>query len=265
MYISIDRMKTFFSHNKSWIITLGLVLVVSLVVMTVSVVSVSRAVEQYEKQYFVEAGKDSVNMLAVPGYAGLLKDKALYGSRVKMVRNDSIGLFLDLEAKRAELVIKGVPVTGFDLEEVAISPLFKRLSPQALYQFLSEPLSVKTSQATIHREPLNVVYAPKDTSSALPAAKPDTTHREPVYFTLMTDKGVELAFYQTDSKGFDDFRAGMKFDAGERFRVMKEFVAALATFSVPAYTPLIRIGMKKRDAKVLYRALPATAGITLSL
>lgn len=244
-------------------ITLGVVLVLIVVVMVVSVVSVGRAVEQYEKQYAAE--KDSADMLVVPGYVGLLKGKALYGSRVKMVRSDSIGLFLDLDAKRAELVIKGVPVTGFDLQEVNLSPVFKRLSPQALYQCLAEPLYVTNSQSTIEKEPLNVVYAPKDTSNTLPTVKPDTTHQEPVYFTLTTDKGVELAFYQTDGDGYDDFRTGLKFDAGERMKVMKGFMAAVCAFSVPEYKPLIRIGMKKRDAKVLYRAIPETVGIMVSM
>lgn len=199
----------------------------------------------------------------VPGYCDLLRRQSSLNSLVALAAGDSIGLYLDLPAREARLMIKGLGVRSIPLQSAEESPFFTRIDPEVLYDFLSRPMNITRSEATIPREPLQVVQAPKDSTDILPSVVPDTTQAEPVYFVLDTDRNIRFFFYQTEG-GWKDHYTAFFFDLRQRWCEVRNTVGAMGKLELPPYTPTIRIGLRKADAKVLYRALPSRGQIVLT-
>ena len=242
-----------------WIPVIALVSLLGIVVVYKinAAEALERVVRLYEEKYAPERGKDSTDMMLGPGYSELIREKARLSSQLQLAKSDSIGLSLRLRDSVAELLVKGVAVACFPLKEIGVSPLFERLSPESRYELLSEPWEITGTVSTISREPLNVIQAPKDTSEIVPFVVPDTTHAEPVFFTLSTDKGIDLCFYQMDRESKEDrafHRMIARREAHEQYRL---FVDSLVHGGNLPYVPVIKIGMDKVDAKVLYRAMPS--------
>lgn len=245
--------------------TVAVVLILSVWYIAGTMKGVNRYVERFNAAYGVgeEPEGENVNMYRVPGYHELLKEKGLLSSQVKLARNDFIGLFLNLPDSVAQLMIKGVAVRSISLRKIGLPSLFSRTSQEALYEWLSEPVVTKTLKATIAKEPVNVVQAPKDSSDVVPSLKPDTTNREPVFFILDSDRGLRLYFYQTE-RGGQDSRAAFAFEWAYRWQEVRQNLRSLFTFQVPPYVPTLRIGISKEDARVLYRALPERGRIVIT-
>lgn len=252
-------------QHKIFAMAVAVAAVLSVWYITGTVKAVNRYVEQFNATYEVkeEPEGQGVNMYRVPGYHELLKEKGLLSSQVKLARTDSIGLFLNLPDSVAQLMIKGVAVRSIPLQKIGLPSLFSRTSQEALYEWLSEPVLVHTLKATIAKEPVNVVQAPKDSSDAVPLLKPDTTNREPVFFMLGSDRGLRLYFYQTE-RGGRDSRAAFAFEWADRWQEVKQNLRSVFAFRVPPYVPTLRIGISKEDAKVLYRALPEKGRVVIT-
>lgn len=253
-------------QHKIFTATVIFVLILSAWYITGTVKAVNRYVEQFNATYAVEEAEtegQDVNLYRVPGYHELLKEKGLLSSQVKLARTDSIGLFLNLPDRVAQLMIKGVAVRSIPLQKVGLPSLFRRTSQEALYEWLSEPVVTRTLKATIAKEPVNVVQAPKDSSDVVPSLKPDTTNREPVFFILDSDRGLRLYFYQTE-RGGSDSRAALAFEWADRWEEVRQNLRSLLAFRVPPYMPALRIGISKEDAKVLYRALPENGRVVIT-
>lgn len=261
-------MKAFLKKNIVWTILSVVVLIAAVYYIVFSMLAVSRYVDQFNKDYWNKQEhpdkKETVEMRRVPGYHELLKEQGRLGGLVKLARNDSIGLFLNLTDSLAQLMIKGVAVRSIPVREMNLGPLFARAGQEALYDLLSEPFRVKDFKATIDKEPLNVVQAPKDSGEVLPAVKPDTSHAEPVCFILDTDKGIRLFFYQTEG-GSPDAKVIRRFEREDKWAAIKNTMRSILAFEVPGYTPTLRIGVSKEDAKVLFRALPPNGQIVVTL
>lgn len=259
-------MKTFLKHYKVLIILTLLVVGVAVFYMTYTGKAVSQYVENFENTYGPKEDSvgGKVNLFRVPGYHDLLKQRGLLDGLAKLAQTDSVGLFLNLPDSTAQLMIKGVAVRTLPIQEMGLGAMFRHVSDEALYQWLSEPLEVTGSIATIAKQPINVVVAPKDSNDSIPEVKPDTSHVEPVFFILETNRDVRLYFYETDDIS-QDKRAGRMFGWADRWKTAREELKAVFSFTVPEYRPTIRIGVSKEDAKVLYRALPAQGKIVLTM
>lgn len=252
--------------HKSLKIVLLFVLIGTFAYLWTMQVAVNRAAGRMNKVYREKTEKERKNetekMYKVPGYNELLKQRGLLNGTVKMAAGDSVGLLLDLSDSTACLMIKGVGVRSIPITEWKVSPFFSKIEIETLYDLLSETFRVTTSRATLKKEPLNVVQAPKDSSDMIPQIRPDTTHTEPVFFILDTDKPVRFYFYQTEG---DAFWTAFVFGTTDRWRKAKAALKALFAFTLPEYIPTVYIGISKRDAKVLYRALPVHGQIVLTL
>lgn len=253
-------------QHKIFTVAVIIVVLFSLWYIGWTVKAVNRYVKEFNATYGVAKepeGKQGVNMYHVPGYHELLKKKGLLSSQVKLARTDSIGLFLNLTDSVAQLMIKGVAVRSIPLQKIGLPSLFRRTSQEALYEWLSDPVVTRTLKATIDKEPVNVVQAPKDSSDVVPSLKPDTTNREPVFFMLDSDRGLRLYFYQTE-RGGRDSGVALAFEWAARWREVKQNLYSVFTFRVPPYVPTLRIGISKEDAKVLYRALPEGGKVVIT-
>ena len=168
-------MMKWIQQHKIFAMAVAVAVVLSVWYIAGAVKAVTRYVEQFNATYEVkeEPEGQGVNMYRVPGYHDLLKEKGLLSSQVKLARTDSVGLFLNLPDSVAQLMIKGVAVRSIPLQEIGLPSLFSRTSQEALYEWLSEPVLVHTLKATIAKEPVNVVQAPKEDAKVLYRALPE--------------------------------------------------------------------------------------------
>lgn len=260
-------MKAFFKRYGMLLIAAGIVLAIAIYYITFSMLAVNRYIDKFNGEYWSRQSdgdkKETVEMHRVPGYHELLVEKGLLGGLVNMAKNDSIGLFLNMPDSVAQLMIKGVAVRNIPLREMRLSPLIAGADPEALYDFFAQAFRVTDSRATIAKEPVNVVNAPKDSSDVIPTVQPDTSNSEPVFFTLDTDKGLRFYFYETGEEA--DAHAALQFEWADRWAEAKKTMSAISKFTIPDYLPVIKIGVSREDAKVLYRAFPHNGQIVMTL
>lgn len=259
-------MKNFIRRYKFLLILTVIVLLVAIFYVVYNRIAVSCYIAQFEEKYKVqkEAGEDEINLYRVPGYHELLKQKGMLDGQVRLAQSDSVNLFLNLPERMAQLMIKGIGVRNMPVEEMNTGVLFERASDEALYNWLSEPLDIVGFEGTIEKQPVNVVIAPKDTSSndEAPAVVPDTLQHDPVFFILETNRDLRLYVYETEQE--DRWKA-RKFAFKYRWNEAREALKAVFSFRMPEYTPVLFIGLPQADAKAIYRALPHHGQVVITL
>jgi hypothetical protein len=254
------------SKHKWYIITGALLLVFIVLYLAKSVSAVNHAVRTFDNAYFASLEQkegDTIEHCTIPGYIDLIREKAFLSSQVKLAEGDSIGLLINIRDSVIQLMIKGLPIRSLKIDEFDISPFFQRVNQEAIYSMLSSPMKITEMQATFMKDPVKVKIAPKDTSEAVVAAKPDTTDFEAVFFTLNTDQNVRFFFEQQEDTIGADRRARFFFDLKDRSRNAAATMKAVAKFSTPPYVPYIKIWISKAEAKIVYRAIPREGLIVL--
>lgn len=257
-------MKEFWKNSKYFVIAFAVILVFSVYYAVMLRKAVTDYTLQFEEKYGVKEQTDTtvVDLYRVPGYHELLREQGMLDGLVRLAKSDSVNLFLNLPEKSAQLMIKGVAVRNIPLQEMTSGALFRSASDEALYNWLSEPLQIVGSVATIDKEPVNIVVAPKDTSDEVPEVVPDTLQKDPVIFILETNRDLRLYFYQTDQ---DQQKEVFKYNWNYRWQEAREALKSILAFKVPEYTPTLFIGLSKEDAKVIYRAIPQEGQIVVTL
>ena len=255
------------SKHKWYIITGAVVLVFTVLYLAKSVSAVNHAVRTFDNAYFASLELkegDTIDHCAIPGYIDLIRKKAYLGAQVKLAEADSIGLIINMRDSVIQLLIKGLPIRSVKISEYEISPFFQRANQEAIYSMLSSPMKITGMQATFMKDPVSVKIAPKDTSEAVAATRPDTTDFEAVFFTLNTDQNVRLFFEQQEDTVGADRRARFFFDLKDKSKNAKATMKAVARFDVPPYVPYIKIWIPKAEAKIVYRAIPREGLIVLT-
>jgi hypothetical protein len=128
---------------------------------------------------------------------------------------------------------------------------------------LSTPQTVKRHSSTVKKVPLMIKIAPKDTSEYTPDVVPDTSDVELVNFILETNNGIHLYFNESNPRETSD--GVQQFNFNMKDRVWKAYQSYKIIFSLkkPDYKPTIRIKLDKKDAKIIYRAIPENASIII--
>ncbi|MGD9978625.1 MAG: hypothetical protein AB7S54_11915 [Bacteroidales bacterium] len=256
-----------FKHYKYVIVVSLSILAVALVfVFFMQFISINHAIDVFNRHYIEEAKKvkDSEWIATSDSeIASIQLRKAYYTSHLETVKQDSIALLLDFPDSSATLLIKGVAVHRAKMSDYTISNFFDAVNPVALYQMLSAPLKVTRHKSTIRKVPLMIKIAPKDTSEYTPDIIPDTSDVDLVNFILETNSGLQLYFYESNPKESADEIKQLYFELKDRVRkTCNTFTRAFA-FKKPDYKPYIRIKMAKKDAKIIYRAIPENALIVV--
>jgi hypothetical protein len=255
-------------ERKIWLIIIASVIALFIVYYLVMAVSaVNRSVNDFDNAYFASLEQkegDTINLCAIPGYIDMLRDKAFLSSQVKLADSDSIGLLINVRDSTIQLLIKGLAVRTVTIDEYEVSPFFQRANQEAIYSMLSTPLTITGMQATFMKNPVSVKIAPKDTSQAVEAVKPDTTDFEAVFFTLETDRNIRFFFEQQEDTVGADRRSRFFFDLKDRTRSASATMRAVARLKTPPYVPYIKIWIPKAEAKIIYRAVPREGLIVLT-
>ena len=255
-------------ERKKWLIIAASLLAVFIIYyLVMSVLAVSRAVNEFDDAYFASLEQkegDTIDLCAIPGYIDMIRTRAFLSSQVKLAESDSVGLLINVRDSVIQLLIKGLPVRTVKIDEYDVSPFFHSANQEAIYKMLSTPLTVTGMQATFMKDPVSVKIAPRDTSQVVESEKPDTTDFEAVFFTLDTDRNIRLYFDQQEDTIGADRRARFFFDLKDRMRNASVTMRAVARMKIPPYVPYIKIWLPKAEAKIIYRAIPREGMIVLT-
>ncbi len=249
--------------------TFSTITVLAIVFTTLKTIAYRKALNQFENYFLKEAErrKDKLLWTNRPDSVTLtlLKDRAYYSAQFEASKSDSICLIVNIPDSTVALYLKGVMVHSAKLEHFKISPLFKAINPAISNYAKSLPFKGMGQISTIRKMPLMVKIAPRDTSEYTPDVVPDTTDLEPVNFIIELKPNVQLYFYESNSSQSSDGFSHFKFDLKERIRTLKQDFKRISKFNYPVYKPYIRIRINKRDAKIIYRALPNKGQVILML
>jgi len=198
-------------------------------------------------------------------YLKLLKEKVYLQSRIALAETDSIYLAVNLADSTVDLEINGVSVHRADIGKADISRILKYGDDYIILSLLSRPLTTVRSFSSIQKEPLMIKMAPRDTSEYVPDIIPDTADYEPVNFILEMDNGIIFSVYQEDKIRWGDGMNLFGFDL--RYRMRNTFISIwnVLTLKIPEYHPFIKIRLSRKDAKIIYRALPDKGQVAISL
>lgn len=250
-------------------ITSSLVLIILIAYTILKTIAFQKAIGIVEKYIAIEMGtrKNAIERVSEPDSITktLLVGKAFYQAMLAASKSDSIFLYINIPDSSVSLMIKGVVAHKAKAEQIKMSPLFSALNPSILIQGLSMPLTISKHTSTIPKVPLMVKIAPRDTSEYTPDVVPDTTDLDPVNFIFELKPNILLYFYESNpsqsSDGFNQF----KFDFRERAWTIVQDSKRILKFKLPVYKPYIRLRLSKKDAKVIYRAIPEHGQVVLRL
>jgi len=243
-----------------------LVLIISFI-STFEILSVNQAIEEFNGKFSSDAEKAEFSFVSTSDSSIIAKqvEYAYINAQFEASKSDSISLTLNFLDSTANLMIKGVVVHSAKIENYQLSRFVDAVDQVALYRMLSLPLQVTGHTSTIAKVPLMVKIAPKDTSEYTPDVVPDTTDIDAVNYIFETSSGIQLYFYESNPRESADGLKQFKFDFRDRVQSGYELFKAAFNFKKPEYHPEIRIKLKKRDAKMIYRALPENASIVLKI
>ncbi len=179
-------------------------------------------------------------------------------ARINMAAGDSFGLVILPEDSLIHLEIKGLSVHQARIGQYRADPFLSRLEPAALVALLADPWTVRKSYSSIEKEPILRVAAPKDTlEAARSAVSQDTSDTRPVFFLLELENGIDLLIGQSEMHLPGARKRYQSFMLGYRARIFFRNAGEMIRLRVPEYRPLIVIRIPRKDARVIYRSLPA--------
>lgn len=249
------------------IVTVLLLVLIISFISTFEILSVNQAIEEFNGKFSADAEKSEYIFISTSDSAITAKqiEYAYINAQLEASKSDSISLTINFPDSTANLMIKGVVVHSAKIENYKLSRFVNAVHEVALYRMLSLPLQVTGHTSTIAKVPLMVKIAPKDTSEYTPDVVPDTTDIDAVNYIFETNSGIQLYFYESNPRESADGMKQFKFDFRDRVQSGYALFRAAFTFRKPKYQPEIRIKLNKRDAKMIYRALPENASIVLKI
>jgi hypothetical protein len=214
-----------------------------------------------EDGLYVEHFKEEYNLKNV---SSLRREIVYKESLLRLSKNDSIQLVLDLVDSTAHLAISGVIIHTNKIEDIKIDPLLRKLPNLVYLHLFSKPLRFVNEKATIIKEPIVERQAPKNASEASSNAyQPDTLIQYPAFIVITLEQGITLIIDQNEELTFDDAWERLKFYNEDVFELLKAKIYGFVTFQSPEYIPSIKIKMSAADMRSIYRALPTNAKVVL--
>jgi len=195
----------------------------------------------------------------------LLREKSYLSGRIDMAKSDSITLVVSLVDSVIRLELKGVILHKAPILNYSKNRLFESSDQFAISNLLSVPGKVTSFEGTLPKEPMMIKIAPKDTSDAIPNIAPDTSKVEPVYYSLSLDNGIIINISEVNSKSFFENMPGFMFNTKEQLQTIWNNASDLLTGKRPKNTLYIRLKVDARDGRIIYRALPYKARVTVRM
>lgn len=191
--------------------------------------------------------------------------QAYLQSRWVLAKGDSISLSVDLRDSLISLEMKGTPIRQCRILRFEMSRALERLQAKGrLHEWLATPFLLQNDLATLVKTPIRVVTAPRDTLEAQARAKETIPVEEnEVHFTLRFDRNLTLSIEQAQDLTFRGRMKKWAYELQRSYTLMEDALAALLRGELPQHRMLIELELSQEDAKAIYRALPARAGLAL--
>jgi hypothetical protein len=193
----------------------------------------------------------------------LEEKRAFQNAREIMSRTDSVRLTIHLPDSTLRIEIKGLVVHTAKILHFKKSGVLNNLPVMAKSGWLSEPFKAEKSISTIVREPIVVKQAPADTIEAqnMPETVPQPETGN-VYFTWETGRNLIIHINQVEEGKMKGFLV-QRFK--RNFRIFRKNAVAMLNFRKTEYEHTLELTLDKRDARIVYRALPEFPLITVRL
>jgi len=206
---------------------------------------------------------DSLKKRAV----SLKSSEAFLLSRLEMTKSDSISLAISLKDSSVALVVQGVTIYNSRIQQFTVSNAFNKPDPFILAQWLSEPFVVDTHYSSIPKTPVLYKKAPKDTIEAMSQLELDPLKDDlnPVHFTLRLDRNLIVNFEQSEEAGTANLRSFKAYKREMRKIERNAILKHVVRFTPVIFVPEINIVIDKKAARVIYRALPENALVSIRI
>ncbi len=194
--------------------------------------------------------------------ANLEIKQAYFQSSLKLAATDSIYLSLDLADSTIAVDIKGVTVRICRISKIKMAAdLNSKRESSTLIKWLSSPFSLQSETSTISEAPIRVKRAPADTVEAMAMAEVEIPREKRfVCFTLDFDRNLSVTVAEEKAENIVGW-ARKVFQQG--VWESKSFLSRLGERLGCAErgNAHIYLEISRMDAKAVYRALPARAGL----
>jgi len=196
----------------------------------------------------------------------LLRKKSYLSGRIDMAKSDSITMVISLVDSVIRLELKGVIIHRAPILKYSKNRLFESSDQFAISNLLSVPGKVTSFEGTLPKEPMMIKIAPKDTIEAsIPDIAPDTSKVEPVYYRLNLDNGIIINISEINSKSIFQNMPDFTFNTTEKVLQILDNASSLMTGKRPKNILNIRLRVDARDGRIIYRALPYKARVTVRM
>lgn len=205
--------------------------------------------------------KKYTEIATYPRLLPLVKERAQKEALLAMARQDSVGLIIDLNNKKASLMLKGVQIHTSEIKSYTIDPIFKGIQSPAYRKLFSTPINNISEEASFVKIPIIVRKAPKDTTEAMQIAlqmakNPVAPPVDPAYINFEMEYGFKLIFAQNEWVTEEEKTLQKKFEADMRKLKRENNMNALFNFKNPTYIPSIVLYMEGKEIRAIYRAIP---------
>ena len=197
----------------------------------------------------------------------LFIEKAYWENKLRLSKDDSISLSIDLVDSLVFLEMQGVIIRKCKIQNYDLNWSLKyyRQHPNFL-SWLKTPFVLQGDSASITKIPIKVIHAPKNPIDAAQLLAKILPHEDPkVEFRLKFDRNLQFQFSQADSIEM--------LDKAETKVYYSDIMSGNKLTSIPVsmkeYFPSrdyqIDIILSREDAKAIYRALPNNAQLALRM
>ncbi|MFO7656215.1 MAG: hypothetical protein R6W78_04045 [Bacteroidales bacterium] len=200
------------------------------------------------------------------GTDSIIKSGAAISSKVMLAGFDSISFAVNLPDSTISLVFQGVTIHTSKITRYKVSRFFSKAAKQHLYKYLSTPFIAEHYNSSIVKVPIVVKHAPKDTAEAnRQKMVPEPPREKYVRVSFGFDKPLQLVIEQEENTAVKEKFKSFALRTGDKIRYFANSASGVFTFSIPGYTPWIKISLPGDEAKTIFRALPEAAALTLEL
>ena len=197
----------------------------------------------------------------------LISTEAYLLSRLEMAKSDSISLSISLKDSTISLLIQGVTIYSSRIESFSVSTALKKADPFTLAVWLSQPFAVVDHYSSIPKVPVMHKKAPKDTIEAMNQLVLDPLKDEsaPVFFRLYMDRQLTLNIKQSGLQEGESTKPLKTYKKLIKSTERKNILKHLVRFTPVDFVPEINIVLDKKAARVIYRAIPHAAQVSVQL
>lgn len=196
----------------------------------------------------------------------LRKREILLHSQLALANEDSMYLVLDFVRNTAILEMKGIPLHECHILHSRISNSIKKYHTDDLLNWMAEPFTVKSVDATIPKISYVEKIAPKDSAEANKAAvEPAPAKLGDVYIVMDFERNLRIVIDQVEKPDVE----GKKLISALRWKYQgiefRRSLQSLIKFNRQPAMPQINIVLPKTDATIIYKALPLHLKVILRM